>query len=208
MRYLSNIDRLKESNMGSIVELRVARAGDISDMNDPIDGVVYGDIDFIGDASFVLWRATSQTIGIQSSTRDSQEGNFKTSSLPFFISKDRDDIKAMLELAEDDLFVVLYKDANGKSKLFGNVNEPVRFKYDYNSGTGNGSRNGYQCQFYYEGPNNICFYDGDTPSPPSGPAGVLVRYNGVNKLVVPSGGILDITSEFEIDDFEIILTPS
>lgn len=203
MIYLSEIARLTASNIGGVVELKVARVADIVSMQQPDDDTIYGNITFQSGTGWHVWRPTSQTIGVNSQNSDSQEGDYKLNTMPFTISKDRQGVKAMLDQAEQDEFIVLYRDANGNQKIFGTLDRPVTFSYSHASSDVHSGRNAYSCQFKYDGPDNIYFYDGTVTAPPSGPAPVVLQWNGVTIATAEAGDIINIISEFKYTDFKI-----
>ncbi len=208
MSYLADISRLTGQNMGGLIHLQVARAADIVSINEAVNGVVYGEITFLEGKGFHTWYSTSQTMKLESSDRDSREGNYKLNRLPFIISKDRPAIKVILDNAILDEFVVLYKDANGTQKIFGTLDNPVRFAYSYDTSASHSGRNGYSCEFRYEGPDNIFFYEGNVTIPPAGLPVSLVRWNGQVIGTLQPGEIADLTSEFKYTDFQINLNIS
>lgn len=203
MSYLSTIARLTASNIGGLVQLQVVRAADISAIQDPEGDTIYGNISLNADVGWQIWRSTSETMEVVAQNQDGQEGDYKNISLPFFLPKDRPGLKQMLDLAESDEFVVLYKDGNGNQKLFGTPDRPVIFKYNHNTSAAHEGRNGYECRFEYAGPDNIYFYDGSVTAPPAGPAPTILRINGVVQLTAPAGSIIDVNTEFKITDFKI-----
>lgn len=208
MTYLSEIARLTSSNIGGVVELKVARVDDIASMPNPDDDTIYGDINFKTGGGWHSWWPTSQTIGVSSQNADGMEGDYKMNSMPFIISKDRQGIKAMLDKAEQDDFIVLFKDGNGNPKIFGTIDRPVKFSFSQSTPEAHSSRNAYSCQFTYSGPDNIYFYDGAVPAAPSGPAPVVLKWNGVTIGTAQPGDTINIISEFVYDDFDITPTIS
>ena len=111
----------------------------------------------------------------------------------------------MMDSAEQDEFVVLYKDANFSYKLFGTLENPVRFSYSYDTSARHAGRNGYSCEFRYEGPDNIFFYEGAIALPPVGAPPVIIRWNGQVIGTAQPGAIVDLDSEFKYSDFKIDL---
>lgn len=203
MNYLSEIARLSQSNMGGIAQLQVARKADVISIPEPVDGVIYGNLEFQQGKGFVRWMVADQTIEMSSETNDGRESTFKSNQLPFTIAKDRPEIKKMLDAATEDEFIVLYKDSNGKFKLFGTLEGPVRFAYNHSSGQSRSARNGYACQFFFEGSDNLNFYEGNIASAPGGAAPVIIQWNGVFQLSAQPGDVVNIVSEFKIQDFLI-----
>lgn len=176
MTYLSNIKRLNlTGNLGGLVTLMVARKSSISNIPVPVNGIIYGDITFIDDAGFVSWEVTTQSAGIGSRGELIREGLKNSKSLPFKLPKMRGDLFAQLELASQDEFIVLIKNANGKQFLFGSLEKPVLFEFDEDSGTNHSDLNHYSCRFNYIGPNNMFEYQGDIPVAPAGPAPAVVK---------------------------------
>ncbi|MEM7551734.1 MAG: hypothetical protein AAF363_18765 [Bacteroidota bacterium] len=209
MSYLSQIGRLSDaSNLGGLVELQVARVADIISMSNSINGVVYGDITFSEGRGFVTWYKTYQTGRISSRDRSGREGSYKSNRLPFVLPKDNPAIRHILDAALEDEFVVLFRDSNNSQKIFGTKKAPVRFNFSHDSGSRTSQRNGYDCEFYYDGPDNIFFYDGSIQSPPDDIQPVIIKWNGISRLVALPGQEVNITSEFEINDFEIDLNVS
>jgi hypothetical protein len=205
MDYLQNISWPSGSNTGSIVELRVVPIDDVTGEPTKKDDTLYGDFTFLAGKGFKLWRVASQSAGMDMSSRDEQEGISKDGSITFLIPKDRAGIRQMLELAEQDKFIVSYKDANGKTKIFGSTKRPVSFIYSRSSGKKSIEFNAYQCRFYYNGPQNEFFYDQVLPDPPAGTAPAVVRVNGTVVATLAPGEVIDFDSDFDFD-FQIVGT--
>lgn len=109
----------------------------------------------------------------------------------------------MLELAEEDEFIVLFKYANGKRKLFGTLDRPVRFTFDHDAGSSFAAGNFNNCEFYFDGPSNIYFYDGNIEPAPPGANPALVRFNGAIIAALQPGESLNIESDFGFTNFYI-----
>jgi hypothetical protein len=195
--YLQNIDSFSGDNMGSLLELRVIRKDDVSAIPDPVDGVIYGDITLNAGKSLVTWNVTRSTPRHRSSNKGSMEGDYEEASLNFVIPKDQPAIRRMLQLAQEDEHIVLYKDANGQWKLFGSLDDPVRFRFSHDSGGSHSQRNAYSCEFYSEGAANTWFYDGSIPSPPVGtPPAIVRKSDGTILASLSPGQTFTITSGF------------
>jgi len=203
--YLQNISSLSGlTNIGGLIELQIARVGDIDSIPDPVDGAIFGDIVFQPERGFVIWIVTQESPKMVSRSRNSQEGAFKDNQLTFIIPKDESVTRRMLELAEQDSFIVLFKDSNNKQKIFGTLESPVYFNFDHESGDGRGSRNQYSCSFVSDGPDNSFFYDGSIQIAPGGPLPAIVRWtDGTLIAVLQPGQTLLVDSDFE-HDFEVI----
>ena len=193
--------------MGGIVELQLVRSDNVVTVPMAIDGVIYQSIEFVPGSGFVSWATTSQSIGIRSRHVNGTEGGTKRVGLPFSLPKDTPGIAQQLERATDDEFIVLFRDANGVLKIFGTKEHPVNFKFDYNTGRANRDKNGYRCEFYYSGPNNVFFYEGDTPQSPVVVAPVRIEWDDgetITTIVVAQpGDVIRINSRFAYTDFEI-----
>ncbi len=204
MGYLKPIKRLSAAdNKGSILQLQIARKADIDNIPEPVDGVVYGDIIFQSGRGWIEWETTLESPGIDSKDVDSREGPLKSNSLKFLIPKDRADVRVMFDRASEDEFIVLYKDGNGIKKLFGLLYMPVRFRYSHSSGTKFLDKNGYDAEFYYDGPDNIFEYNGITNTAPAGPAPAIVKFNGSPIASLAPGEVLNIISDFGFIEFHI-----
>jgi hypothetical protein len=201
--YLVNVDAHTGDNLAGLLDLRIVRASEVSAIGTPSAGSIYGNIDLLPSAQFVRWYATLESPRISSQTTQTREGSTKRNTLPFIIPKDRPGVRAMLERMMDDEFVVLFKYPNGQQKIFGQKHAPVLFSFDHDSGAEFSSRNGYECRFYYQGPDNIFFYFGSTPAPPSGPAPAIVNINGNFLAQLLPGQTLNIDSDFDFNDFQI-----
>jgi hypothetical protein len=202
--YLKNISPFRGvSNLAGIYDIRVAIKSTILSMAEPIAGVVYGDIAFLEGHGFYTWAVTIETPGTNSEAIISREGTARGNRIRFSIPKDRADLRHMFDLASDDEFIVLYKDNNGKQHVFGLPYAPVRFRSNHNSGTEHSNKNGYDCEFYYDGPENMFEYNGAVTVAPGSGAPALVRVNGVVIAQLSPGEILDIDSDFDFD-YEII----
>jgi len=197
MSYLGNISLFSGDNIGGILELKVARASDISDIPDPVDGVVYGNITFNPGKGFFTWMATRGSSSFLGEGNNTSDGPVKENSLDFVLPKDQPGIKRMLELAEQDELIVLYKDANGNQKIFGAISDPVYFTFSQASGEKTNNRNEYRCRFYADGPDNNFFYNGSIPVAPGGTAPAIVKSgDGTVLATLSPGQIFTLTSPF------------
>ncbi len=203
--YLDIITRFTGENLGSLVNIKVARKSDISYLADPSGDTIYEDIVFNAGKGFREWVVASQSGRMASKGRKSSEGISRENNLPFLIAKDRPGIRQMLSLAEDDEFIILFTDSNGQQKILGSLDHPALFRYDRDSGGKFSDLNAYECEFYCEGPDNEFFYDQVLDVAPSGPAPAIVRVNGVVVASLAPGVILDFTTDFDFD-FEIVGT--
>lgn len=202
MSYLQSINALSaEDNVGGILAIQIVRKADVLDIPEPVDGVIYGDITFAPGASWVSWNVTFETARITRDVRNSPEGPYAVNRLPFTIPKDNEDLADMLRQAEDDEFIVLFKYPGGSTKIFGLLEAPVLFDFDHDSGGSLEDSNKFSCRFYYEGPDNIFFYNGAISAPEPGAAPALVRFNGVVIAALAPGESLNITSEFGFTNF-------
>jgi hypothetical protein len=168
--YLKNIVRLSGSqNLGGINAIRVARKADIVSIPDPVDGVVYGDIEFLAGRSFVKWDATIQSRGSNSEGKASKEGTSRGNLVKLSIPKTRADLDLMFSKASDDELIVLFTDNNGRNYIFGLLHAPVKFRYNNSTAIEHSGKNGYECELYYDGPQNIFEYNGDVENCSSWP---------------------------------------
>lgn len=205
MSYLQNISRFTTAdNLGGIIEIKVARKAEVTLIGAPVAGIVYGNIDFLPDTGFVTWAVTHDTPGADSNSRQSREGTSKNNRLKFSVPKYRPDIEDMFEQATDDEFIVLFTDANGKQKLFGLLESPVKFRFNHSTGNNTSGKNGYEGEFYYEGPQNMFEYNGDIPAAPAGPLPAVVSFNGVAIASLAPGETLNITSEYSFTEYFVI----
>lgn len=206
MSYLQSISRLSGvDNLGGILTIIVMRADEVESMGDPVDGSVYGDIVMKAGKSPVTWAVTTESARSQSASRTSREGPTKSNKLPFVIPKDRPELQSMLAKAEDDNFIVQYCDSNGKQKVFGTLDAPVRFSYDHDTGASFSNLNSYDCRFYFDGPDNLYHYNGAIPTPTPGSAPAIVRVNGVVVASLAPGESINFDTDFDFD-FAIIGT--
>lgn len=202
MGYLSNINRLSAAdNMGGIINLRVARKADITNIKDPVAGIIYSPITMVAGAGFVTWQVTPDTPGTNSSSKQSNQGTSKGNSLKFSVPKDRTTLQTMFEQATEDEFVLLYTDSNGLNKIFGDLNHPVKFRYSHGTGTSPAGKNGFDCEFYYDGPQNIFEYNGTVTTAPEGPAPAVVYFNGEAIASLQPGETLNITSDYSYSSY-------
>lgn len=186
-----------------MLTILVIRKDDVESIPEPSYGTVYGDITLKAGKAFVSWKVTIESPRTKSDSRKSREGTTKGNLLNFLIPKDRPEIKAQLDQAEDDEFIILYTDANSKAKLFGLLDTPVKFQYNHDSGGSIADFNSYECSFYYDGPDNIFHYNGDLPSAPGGSAPAIVLYNGSPIASLQPEETLNIISDFGFTEFYI-----
>lgn len=199
--YLNTIIHLKgEDNLGGLQQIMVCRKADITLIPDPVGGIVYGDITFGPGGAFVQWDVTLESSVIQSQEVVTKEGSSKRNSLAFTIPKGRSDLRNMFTRMEKDEFVVLFLE-NGKQKLFGQLHAPVLFSFSHSSGKKFSDLNAFEGRFYYDGPDNVFYYDGDTGTPPAGPAPSIVMFNGEVIASLQPGETLNILSDYSFSEY-------
>jgi hypothetical protein len=204
MSYLQTIQRFSsEDNLGGLVALQVARVADIESIADPSNGVIYGDIVFNPGKGFVTWNVSMESPQARSTERNTREGASKNNRLDFMVPKDRPGVKNQFNRAQDDEFVVLYRDANNNLKLFGTKDMPVRFEFAHDSGRAFSNLNAYAARFYYDGPDNIFFYNGEISTAPAGALPSVVKFNGTAIATLQAGETLNIFSDFGFTDFYV-----
>lgn len=202
MSYLKAINALSaEDNVGGILALQVVRKADVLSIPDPVNGVIYGDITFAPGKSWTQWNVTFESARIRRETRNSPEGPYSFNELPFSIPKDNEELRDMLSQAEEDEFIILFRYPDQATKIFGLLDRPVRFAFDHDSGGALEDGNKFSCRYFYEGPDNIFFYDGSVAAPEPGAAPALVRFNGAVIAALAPGESLNITSEFGFSNF-------
>lgn len=203
MGYLQNIEWLSgHDNLGGLIDLKVIRKSDVLSIPDPINGEVYGNITFKpGVTGFSTWKATLESPNLQSRGLQTREGEKKETRLRVVIPKDIRAIRAMLELATQDEFILLYTDGSGQQKLVGQLHAPMRFSFDHNTGTRFSDGNFYEGVFYYNGPDNTFFYSGTGGSSPVGAAPAIVRFNGSVIGLLQPGEELNITSDYSLTEY-------
>jgi hypothetical protein len=200
--YLQSIAAFTGANIGSILEIQVARAADIVSIPVPVNGVVYGDIEFEPGTGFVAWTVTHESASLSRDGKTSREGFSKNNRLPFKIPKGRASVAAILDQAVDDELIVLFKE-NGVQKIFGTKESPVRLAYSHKTGESIADPNHFACFFYYEGPENVFEYDGTIEAAPGGAIPALVKFNGTTIAALLPGEVLEITSDFGFTDFYV-----
>lgn len=201
--YLDVITRFTGENLGSLIKIRVCRTQDITAFPDPVNDIIYGDIQFLEGKGWREWVVSSQSGRMKSTSDKSTEGTLRKNSLPFIIARDRAGIRRMLTLASEDEFIVQFTDSNGNEKIFGNLSQPVQFKYNRDTGGKFSALNYYDCEFYCDGPDNEFFYEGEIAIAPPGLAPALVRVNGIVVAILVPGEVVDFETDFDFD-FEII----
>lgn len=201
MSYLKAITRSRADNPGGVITLQVVRLADVESMSEPVDGVIYGDITFAAGAGWITWEVTFESIHISSDDRLSREGFATINNMPFRIPRDIPGIRAMLNLAAEDEFLVLFRDGKGQVKIFGLPEAPARLAFVHDGGQGIADGNYYTARFFYEGPDNINFYEGSIPTAPGAGAPAIVKFNGAAIASLQPGEVLDIQSEFGFSQF-------
>lgn len=197
MSYLQNIDAITGDNLGSLLDLRVARVADVESIPAPSNGVIYGDIALKSGKGWASWRVTRNTPRHRTTPRNAMEGEYESASLEFTMAQDRPFVRNMLRQSQGDEHIVLYKDANGKWKVFGSISEPVRFRYSHDSGSAIAQRNAYSCEFYADGASNSWFYNGEIAVAPAGALPAIVRKgDGTILASLQPGQTFVITSGF------------
>lgn len=199
--YLQNISNLNADNIGGLISIQVARKADIVSIAYPVDGVIYGPIPTAPGTGFVTWQVTAQTPGTDSAARQSREGTSKGNRLKFSVPKDRSFLRAMFEQASEDELIVLFVDSNGQQKIFGQLDKPVLFRFNHSTGNSPSQKNAYECEFYFDGPENIFEYNGTLPAPPVGAPPALVKFNGVVVASLGAGETLNIISDYSWSDY-------
>lgn len=208
MSYLTPITRLSKSdNLAGLIEIQVCPKSLITSIPAPVAGIVYGNVVFATGGGFTKWEATLEKSKAKTQKERTADGTIAQNQIPFLIPKDRADLRYMFDLMERDEFIVLFKYGDGRQKMFGTLQRPVQFSYNHDSGDSFDSKNEYECRFFFDGPDNMYFYDGTAGTPPVGPAPSIVKINGNPIAVLQPGQQLNILSDYDYEDFfEITIT--
>lgn len=183
--------------MGGILTIDVVRAADVVSIPEPVNGAIYDDVELQPGAGFSRWLVGYQSAGFSGKSKTSREGVSKDNEVRFFIPLDRQAVRTMLERAEDDEFIIIYRYATGPRKIFGTKDFPVLFQFDHDSGSAPTDQNGNNCKFYYSGPENSTFYNGAIASAAPGTAPSIVRYStGEIIATLSPTDILVVNSDF------------
>ena len=202
MSYLLSIPAHKGDNLGSILSLKVIRKADVEAIPNPVGSTIYGTVTFkAGITGFNLWNATADTAAVEARGSETREGSKKNIVIKFSLPKDTPGLRQMLEQATADEFIVVYNDGSGQQKIAGHLHAPMRFTFSHNTGSRFADGNFYDCQFFFEGPDNTWFYSGSVGTPPTGPANSVVNFNGSPVAVLAPGQTLNITSDFGFTSF-------
>lgn len=191
--------------MGGIITIDVIRASDVTFMPDPVDGVIYTQPTIKPGAGFVRWTVGYQSAGFNGKSKASREGTSRENEIRFAIPLDRKEVRTMLERAEFDTFIVIYRYATGPVKIFGTPDLPVSFQFEHSSGTSAVEQNINNCRFYYSGPENTFFFDSETPTAPGGSPPAIVKVNGDVVATLQPGDVLEFDTDFDFD-FNIVGT--
>jgi len=210
--YLQSITRSNGDNLGGILSIRVARVADIVSIPDDSGGVIYGNITFTEGKGWVTWEVTFESPNINSGNRVSREGFASINGLPLRIPTDKPGTRPMLLRAAEDELILLFTDGNGNTKVFGTLQQPVRFRFNHDTGKAIADGNFYEGQFYYEGPDNIFFYDGSVSEAPSGPAPGVLKWKlagqddseAITIATFQPGETKIIESDFDFNEFHTI----
>lgn len=201
MGYLKNIDHpAPGARLGGIVTIEVVRKAEVTSIPNPVNGVVGGPVVLNAGASWTRWIVNQQTALGKRDAASSKEGVSKTNRLSFFIPLDRDEVTAMLDLAENDEFILVCKYPDGTKKIWGTLETPMLFEYSHTTGAQFTDKNGNNCSFYYQGPNNVFFYDAENVIA-AGPQPVIVKFNGVAIASLGPGQTLNILSDYSFNDY-------
>jgi hypothetical protein len=198
MGYIKPIKRLSATdNKGSILQLLIARKVEVVSIPDPIRGVITGDIVFAAGCGFTRWDVTLETARIKSNGKQTREGVTRSNPLTFSVPKDNAIARYQFLVAEADEFIVCFTDGNGSRKLYGTLDSPVRFTFDHDGGGRFADGNKYDCQFYYDGPDNIYFYSGNITDTPPGTESSRVEFaNGDLISLLSPTDVLIVTSDY------------
>lgn len=200
MSYLQNISRLSQlDNLAGLTTVQVIRKADLTNIPAPIQGTIYGALTYAPGAGFVSWQCKLETPRITTEETGSRDGSSKRNTLRLVIPKDRADLRFLFSQMVKDEFIIIFTE-NGKQKIFGQLHSPVRFTWGHDSGASFDQLNSYECQFFYQGPDNVFFYDGDTEAT-TGPAPAIVRFNGTVIATLQPGETLNITSDYSYTDY-------
>jgi hypothetical protein len=199
--YLQTITKTNGDNLGGILKIQIARKENILSIPAPVNGIIYGDIEFEEGFGWIDWDVTLESGQVNSGDRNTREGFVSINGLPFRIPNDVPGRKAMLLKAAEDEFIILFTDPAGRIKIFGLLEVPVKFTFSHDTGKQLTDGSFFEGKFYYEGPDNIYFYEGDIASAPAGDPPSLVKYNGVTIAALQPGEILNIISDFGFETF-------
>jgi hypothetical protein len=133
------------------------------------------------------------------------EGKLQKYDLNFEVPKADFDNNSLLSTMKNDYFIVIFRDSNGRVKVFGYLENPVRFTSEHSTGSSARGKNGYACKFYTEGTTEVVsFYGFEMPAIANEQfigKPVTIKKNGQTIAIVPAGSVYEIPPT-EWDDLQ------
>lgn len=125
---MNKIDLFTGPNMGGITRLYFCSKHDIQSISEP-DAQSRVTVTFKAGCSWNEIITTQEMVAFQDKSIRGAAGIYYEKQLTFFIPKDREDVQVYLSSFCQALIICRYKDANGKYKIIGDPNFPLRFEF-------------------------------------------------------------------------------
>ena len=125
---MNKIDLFTGSNMGGITRLFYCSKHDVQSISEA-DAQSKVTVTFKAGCSWSEIITTQETVSFEDKSIRGASGVYYEKQLALFIPKDREDVQGHLRGLGQALIICRYKDANGKYKIIGDLDFPLRFEF-------------------------------------------------------------------------------
>lgn len=153
--------REQSENMGGVIEFYFARVRDICTMPELIGAEYDGQVKFVNGENWKYGYSAPYKMQLDESSDITEVGYvFKKPFVGFYPMQSKEALELFMEM-EGEYFIIKMKDANSRTRLIGDLEAPLVFKYDPVTGSDNPNLAGYIFQFLVDEKKPAPFYENE-----------------------------------------------
>jgi hypothetical protein len=149
-----------QDNTGSIVEIYYIDYLDVTSIPDADSYLVAGNIVLNAGKAWTRIQVSLESPGFEVNENKSHAGSGMNISLTAFHPGHSATLDKTFNGMRYRRYLVVAPDHEGKKRLFGTLKNPIRFTYNFATGTKTSARKGYDLKFYHTSKESPLFYNG------------------------------------------------
>jgi hypothetical protein len=156
---MQNLTVNNGDNTGSLTTIHFVPVEDVLSIPAPVDYTVSDPVVMAVDKNWYTAEVTQDTPGFSEKEFKGKEGSGLNVLVEAFIPGHNPTITSILNGMRYRRFLLIVKDQEGQKRLLGSLKNPMRFKWEFDTGNKAASLKGYKITFYQTAKVSPYFYE-------------------------------------------------
>lgn len=154
----SLIKQESQDNIGSLVDIIFIDVKDVENIPEALGINISSPVLLKEGKSWSKIEVTQETPGLEDKPNTSKGGIGRSINVQGFLAGHNDVLTSRLEKMKHKRFICIVIDFEGNKRLLGSLKNPMRFDWEFATGTKTNGRKGYELRFYQTAERSPYFY--------------------------------------------------